>query len=65
MSTDSQSSIMRALDPVTPVIIFPAMNTFMYTHPLTAKQLRVLTDELGYEVVGPQGAGVLACGDTG
>lgn len=56
---------MRALDPETPTILFPAMNTFMYTHPLTAKQLAVVTTELGYEVIGPQGAGTLACGDTG
>lgn len=40
------------------------MNTFMYQNPLTAKQLRVVTDELGYEVVGPISKG-LACGDLG
>lgn len=41
------------------------MNTFMYTHPLTAKQLKIVIDELGYKVVGPQGSKGLACGDIG
>lgn len=41
------------------------MNTFMYTHPLTAKQLKIVTEELGYTVVGPQGSKGLACGDVG
>lgn len=41
------------------------MNTFMYTHPLTAKQLKVVIDELGYKVIGPQGSKGLACGDIG
>jgi phosphopantothenoylcysteine decarboxylase len=40
------------------------MNTHMYTHPLTAKHLKVLKDEIGYEVVGPIGK-ELACGDVG
>jgi phosphopantothenoylcysteine decarboxylase len=41
------------------------MNTFMYTHPITAKQLKVVTEELGYKVIGPQGSKGLACGDIG
>ena len=40
------------------------MNTFMYTHPLTAQHLAVLEDTLKYTVVGPIGKG-LACGDVG
>ena len=41
------------------------MNTHMYQHPLTADHLRVVQDKLGYVVSGPQGAGILACGDEG
>lgn len=40
------------------------MNTQMYLHPLTASHLNVVSDTLGYIVVGPIGKG-LACGDTG
>lgn len=62
----SQTSLLRALDPsTTKTYLFPAMNTLMYTHPLTAKQLRVVKDEIGYEVHGPQAGKALACGDVG
>lgn len=37
------------------VWIFPAMNTYMYEHPLTAKHLELLKDLLNYRVVGPIG----------
>lgn len=57
--------MMRALDAHrTKVYVFPAMNTFMFEHPLTVPQLKTLTDTLGYNVVGPIGK-VLACGDVG
>lgn len=65
ISFNSQTSVLRALDPITPTYLFPAMNTFMYTHPLTAKQLKLVIDELGYNVIGPQGSKGLACGDIG
>lgn len=55
---------MRALPTFVPVYLFPAMNTHMYSHPLTAKQLKVVQDELGYHVRGPIGK-TLACGDVG
>lgn len=58
------TSLMRALDPNrTKVLVFPAMNTFMWDHPFTAKQLDILK-EIGYEVIGPIGK-QLACGDIG
>ncbi|KAG7535953.1 hypothetical protein FFLO_03551 [Filobasidium floriforme] len=60
------TSLLRALDPsTTKTYLFPAMNTLMYTHPLTAKQLRIVKDEIGYEVHGPQAGKALACGDIG
>lgn len=40
------------------------MNTQMYYHPMTAKHLKVVQDELGYQVLGPISKG-LACGDDG
>ncbi|OBZ69047.1 putative thymidylate synthase [Grifola frondosa] len=58
------TSVLRALAPTTPTYVFPAMNTLMYEHPLTAEHLRVLRDVIGYEVVGPIGK-TLACGDVG
>ena len=62
--TSSQTSFLRALSPSTPTVLFPAMNTLMYMHPLTAKQLAIARHELGYEVVGPISK-LLACGDLG
>jgi len=59
-----QTSLMRALSPSTPTYIFPAMNTLMYEHPLTAEHLRVLREVIRYNVVGPIGK-TLACGDIG
>ncbi|KAG6868153.1 hypothetical protein C0993_007097 [Termitomyces sp. T159_Od127] len=58
------TSLMRALSPTTPTYIFPAMNTLMYDHPLTAEHLRIVRDVVRYNVVGPIGK-TLACGDTG
>lgn len=63
-SPSLQTSLLRALPTFVPVLLFPAMNTHMYSHPLTSKQLKSVTEELGYEVHGPI-AKTLACGDTG
>lgn len=60
----SQTSVLRALDPSTPTYIFPAMNTLMYNHPLTAIQIKTVIEVLGYTVEGPIGKN-LACGDVG
>ncbi|RDB18098.1 putative thymidylate synthase [Hypsizygus marmoreus] len=58
------TSLMRALAPTTPTYIFPAMNTLMYEHPLTAEHLRIVREVVRYNVVGPIGKN-LACGDVG
>ncbi|BGP37459.1 hypothetical protein JCM10449v2_001365 [Rhodotorula kratochvilovae] len=58
------TSFLRALPAFVPVYLFPAMNTHMFSHPLTAKQLAMVQDELGYKVHGPIGK-KLACGDIG
>lgn len=54
----------RVYEPEKPIVVAPAMNTSMWSHPLTAKQLKVLTDELGVTVVSPVSK-LLACGDLG
>ncbi|KAG8715353.1 hypothetical protein FRC11_004523 [Ceratobasidium sp. 423] len=56
--------VLRALAPSTPTFVFPAMNTHMYEHPLTARHLNIIKDVIGYTVVGPIGK-ALACGDIG
>ncbi|KAG7662249.1 uncharacterized protein J8A68_004259 [[Candida] subhashii] len=48
-----------------PIIVAPAMNTFMYTHPITAKQLAIImSPDFGIEVLKPVEK-VLVCGDIG
>jgi len=56
--------VLRALAPTTPTYVFPAMNTFMWEHPLTAEHIRIVRDVVRYQVVGPIGK-ALACGDIG
>ena len=52
------------------IMVAPAMNTAMWNHPVTAKHLRVLSEEWSvkqggwFEVLNPINKG-LACGDTG
>ncbi|GAA6008740.1 hypothetical protein JCM11491_003417 [Sporobolomyces phaffii] len=58
------TSLLRALPRHVPVTLYPAMNTHMYSHPLTSKQLAFVRDELGYRVEGPVPK-KLACGDVG
>lgn len=50
-----------------PILVAPAMNTFMYTHPITAKQLAMLVAPeygFGMEILKPVEK-VLVCGDIG
>jgi phosphopantothenoylcysteine decarboxylase len=39
--------VWRAWDPARPVVLAPAMNTFMWQHPLTARHLRQLAADAG------------------
>jgi phosphopantothenoylcysteine decarboxylase len=59
-----KTSLLRALAPTTPTYIYPAMNTFMYEHPLTALHIRTIQEVIGYNVVEPVSKN-LACGDVG
>jgi len=58
------TSLLRALAPTTPTYVYPAMNTFMYEHPLTEQHVRTIKEVIGYHVVGPVSKS-LACGDVG
>ncbi|TWT16702.1 phosphopantothenoylcysteine decarboxylase [Streptococcus sp. sy010] len=52
-----------ALPADTPKLIAPAMNTKMYCHPLTQKNLKIL-QEIGYKEITPRDS-LLACGEIG
>lgn len=58
------TSIIRALDDKTPVHVFPSMNSFMYSNPLTERQLDILKNVLHFNIHGPISK-LLACGDQG
>ncbi|CAM1304668.1 PPCDC (predicted) [Pycnogonum litorale] len=53
----------RAWDCSKPLLFCPAMNTYMWDHPLTGKH-RVILAELGYREI-PCTSKKLACGDVG
>lgn len=57
------TSIYLAWDTLRPVIIAPAMNTYMWEHPATRANIKILKDR-GVTVVRPQSK-ELACGTTG
>ena len=59
------TSIVRAWDFSKPIILFPAMNTFMWNHPLTNLHVDVLTRILKAVVIQPLHEKTLACGDVG
>ncbi|CAG4982824.1 unnamed protein product [Colias eurytheme] len=57
------TSTVRAWDMTKPLLFCPAMNTRMWEHPITAKQIATLR-EWGYEEIPPISK-LLMCGDTG
>ncbi|ODQ67121.1 hypothetical protein NADFUDRAFT_81714 [Nadsonia fulvescens var. elongata DSM 6958] len=59
------TSVVRCWNPTTPVMVAPAMNTFMYTNPMTKKHLAIIKEEFPWiEVLKPIEK-VLVCGDIG
>lgn len=62
------TSVLRAWDlediKSRPVVICPAMNTFMYTHPITKRQLNILANDFGFTLVDAIEK-TLICGDVG
>lgn len=61
LADDLASTILLATDK--PVLFAPAMNTRMWEHPATQRNLRTLLDD-GLRAIGP-GQGDLACGEVG
>ena len=47
-----------------PIVVCPAMNTMMYEHPLTRRQLDTLTNEFGYLMIDSIEKRLM-CGDVG
>lgn len=58
------TSIARAWPREKPIVIAPAMNTRMWTHPVTAEHISKLRDYYKISMVGPIDA-ELACGEVG
>lgn len=48
-----------------PVLIFPAMNGNMWNHPATQKNASILLGREKHRIIGPDDAGMLACGAEG
>ncbi|ODM17089.1 hypothetical protein SI65_07488 [Aspergillus cristatus] len=48
-----------------PILVAPAMNSMMWIHPLTSKQLSILENEWWWVEILPAQSKTLACGDTG
>ena len=59
------TSLLRSWTPSTPILAAPAMNTFMYTHPVTKKHLTMLQEDWPYVTVLKPVEKVLVCGDIG
>ncbi|AAS52077.1 ADR156Cp [Eremothecium gossypii ATCC 10895] len=59
------TSVLRVWNPSTPVLVAPAMNTFMYTHPVTKKHLLMLQEDAPYVQILKPVEKVLVCGDIG
>lgn len=63
LNNDLLGSLFLAL-PLKPVIIFPAMNTFMWNDPGTQEHVKKLNEKKHVSVINPI-SGLLACGDVG
>lgn len=59
------TSLIRTWTPSTPILVAPAMNTFMYIHPITKKHLSMLQEGAPYIDVLKPVEKVLVCGDIG
>lgn len=57
--------VARAWDPAKPLVLAPAMNTAMWTHPLTARQLAEVRSFGPHVTVIEPVVKTLACGDVG
>ncbi|ANB14231.1 phosphopantothenoylcysteine decarboxylase complex subunit CAB3 [Sugiyamaella lignohabitans] len=59
------TSVIRSWNPAVPILIAPAMNTHMYTNPVTKKHLSIIKEDFTWiETLKPVEK-VLVCGDIG
>ncbi len=63
IADDLVQTLFLAHDFTRPFLVAPAMNTSMYTHPVTQKSLNTLKD-MGIQIL-ETASGVLACGEEG
>ncbi|KAK9480370.1 flavoprotein [Lipomyces japonicus] len=59
------TSVVRAWNPAVPILVAPAMNTYMYTNPATKRHLQLISDDMKWITVLKPVEKVLACGDIG
>lgn len=59
-----KTCVLRAWDPDKKVFLAPAMNSYMWKHPITEKQIDILRSYKNYIIIDPIEK-VLACGDFG
>ncbi len=62
MADDLLTTIVLATE--APVVVAPSMNTKMWSHPMTQRNVEILVEEAGYRVVAPD-SGELACKEVG
>lgn len=48
-----------------PVLICPAMNSFMWDHPATQENISIMAKRKDHHILGPAPSGILACGVEG
>lgn len=64
LADDALLTVVHALRPEIPVLLAPAMNTQMWQHPTTQRNLRWIEETGRYQVIAPV-AKRLACGEEG
>ena len=64
LADDALTTVLMALPAGVPVVLGPAMNTEMWSHPVVVRNLRWI-EELGRYTVVPPVSKRLACGDIG
>ena len=64
IADDALTTVLMAIEPRTPILLCPAMNTQMWNHPIVQRNLGWLEDAGRYHIV-PPSTKRLACGDYG
>lgn len=65
LSDNLLTCVVRAWDPARPILVCPAMNTHMWTNPLTAAHLSAVTSQQPHIRVLEPISKALMCGDVG